>query len=132
GRDSAATRAVLTRQVAAIPDALLDPEYAITDPALAAGFRSTVSVPLLHERRPIGAINVGRPELGPFSERHIAMLETFADQAVIATASARLFTELEARNRDVTESLAQQTATSQILRLISGSRRDVQPVFDII
>ena len=132
GRDSAATRAVLTRQVAAIPDALLDPEYAITDPALAAGFRSTVSVPLLHEGRPIGAINVGRPELGPFSERHIAMLETFAEQAVIAIENARLFNELEARNRDVTESLAQQTATSEILRIISGSRRDVQPVFDII
>ena len=132
GRDSAATRAVLTRQVAAIPDVLLDPEYAITDPALAAGFRSTVSVPLLHDGRPIGAINVGRPELGPFSERHIAMLETFAEQAVIAIENARLFNELEARNRDVTESLAQQTATSEILRIISGSRRDVQPVFDII
>jgi len=132
GRDSAATRAVFTRRICAIPDVLVDPDFAITGAAVAAGFRSNVSVPLLHQGQPIGVIGVGRPQPGPFSERHIAMLQTFADQAVIAIENVRLFHELEARNRDVTDALARQTATSEILRIISGSPTDVQPVFDII
>jgi signal transduction histidine kinase len=131
-RDTAATRAVLLRKVVAIPDVLQDAEYGIRGPAVAAGFRSTVSVPLLRDGAPIGVIGVGRPEPGAFPDRQIAMLETFADQAVIAIENARLFRELEARNRDVTEALAQQTATSEILRVISASPTDVQPVFDII
>jgi two-component system, NtrC family, sensor kinase len=132
GRGTAAARAVLTRRFCAIPDVLVDPDYAITGAAVSAGFRSTVSVPLLHRGQPIGVIGVGRPEPGPFSERHIAMLEAFADQAVIAIENVRLFHELQARNRDVTDALHQQTATSEILRIISGSPHDVQPVFDLI
>jgi signal transduction histidine kinase len=132
GRETAAARAVLTRKVATIPDVLIDADYRITQPALAAGFRSTMSVPLLRDGRPIGAIGVGRPEPGAFPDEQIAMLETFADQAVIAIENARLFHELQARNRDVTDALEQQTATSEILRAISGSPTDVQPVFDII
>ena len=131
-RDTAATRAVLTGRVVAIPDVREDPEYAVTASSVAAGFRSVLSVPLIRNRSPIGAISVGKPEPGLFPDEQIALLQTFADQAVIAIENVRLFTELGERNRDLTEALEQQTATSDILRVISRSQTDVQPVFDTI
>ncbi len=91
-----------------------------------------LAVPLLREDSAIGAIAVGRAEPGPFPDNQIALLQTFADQAVIAIENVRLFKELEARNRDLTEALEQQTATSEILRVISQSQTDVQPVFETI
>src|SRR5258705_13397818 len=81
---------------------------------------------------PIGAILHRRIDAQPFTDRQVALLQTFADQAVIAIENVRLFTELQVRNRQLTESLAQQTATSEILRVISSSPTDVQPVFDTI
>jgi len=129
---SVALRAISTRAVAYIPDVAKDPEYGLQSLAQAAGYRSAVAVPMLRDGKPIGEITVAGAEPAMFSERQIAMLQTFADQAVIAIENTRLFNELESRNRDLTESLEQQTATSEILRVISQSQRDVQPVFETI
>jgi len=100
--------------------------------ARARGFRSVLTVPLLRGQTVLGVINVTRRAPGPFGVEEIALLQTFADQAVIAIENVRLFTELETRNRDLTEALDRQTATAEILRVISQSQTDVQPVFDTI
>src|SRR5215467_8863481 len=130
-RMSTSSRSILDRAVVHVPDVLEDPDY---DRSIAFGIqnRSTLAVPMLLSGEPIGTISVGRLEPHPFSQTQIALLQTFADQAVIAIENVRLFKELEARNRDLTESLEQQTATSEILRVISSSPTDVQPVFEAI
>src|SRR5262245_24611169 len=115
-----------------------DPELAQV-PTAQVGHRTVLSVPMMRERSPIGAITVARAHLEPFSDTQIALLKTFADQAVIAIENVRLFTELQQKNEaltqahaQITEALEQQTATSEILRVISSSPTDVQPVFDVI
>jgi GAF domain-containing protein len=130
-RGSTSGRAILERRVVHIEDARLDPDY--TNPIRdSIGIRSVLTVPLLREDLPIGAVSVWRSEVRPFTETQIALLQTFADQAVIAIENARLFKELEARNTELTDALEKQTATSEILRVISASQTDVQPVFDTI
>jgi GAF domain-containing protein/DNA-binding response OmpR family regulator/anti-sigma regulatory factor (Ser/Thr protein kinase) len=125
-------RAILERAVVHVPDVMSVPDFKFVGVAEAIGYRSALAVPLLREGRPIGAIRISRAEARPFSESQIALIQTFADQAVIAIENVRLFQELQARNRDLTEALEQQTATADILRVISSSPTDLQPVFDTI
>jgi GAF domain-containing protein len=139
-RESMSGRAILNCAVVQSEDTSTDDEATISQQlSRLMGFRAQVSVPMLREGVPVGAITVARRERGPFPARQVALLQTFADQAVIALENVRLFKELAARNRDlteanarVTEALERQTATSEILRAISSSPTDAQPVFDTI
>ncbi len=123
-RELATGRAVLEGSVVHIPDVLQDPEFS-RQIAQTLKVGAALGIPMLLDGRPIGAIGVARNKPRPFSDNQIALLKTFADQAVIAIENARLFTETK-------EALERQTATSEILRVISGSPTDVQPVFDTI
>jgi hypothetical protein len=127
-----AARAILERRATQMPDVLKDSEFQGKEFARVAGWRSSLSVPMLRDGQPIGAISVARAEPGLVPEAIVALFRTFADQAVIAVENGRLFTELQARNRDLTQALEQQTATAEVLRVIGSSPTDAQPVFEAI
>ena len=140
GVDTAPGIAILTRSVHEVSD-VEDSSTAehIRAVGRVLGFRSVITVPMLRKGEAIGAIAVTRREPGPFSEGDMALLQTFADQAVIAIENARLLTELQTKNADlsaahaqVTEALEQQTVTAEILRAISSSPTSVEAVFDTI
>ena len=129
GRGSIVGRTVLKRGMVHVHDVLSDPEYKLIEEAQMSGLRTMLGIPLLREGTPIGTITLQRKTVRPFTDKQIELVTTFADQAVIAIENVRMFEAEQARTRELAESLEQQTATAEVLRVISRSPGELDPVF---
>ena len=132
GRGSLVGRTALERKTVHMPDCLADPEYVALEYQSVGHYRSNLGVPLLREGVPIGVIILMRAVVMPFTDRQIELVTTFADQAVIAIKNVSLFDEVQAKTRDLAESLQQQTATADVLKVISRSAFDLDTVMDTL
>jgi GAF domain-containing protein len=128
GRHSGAARAALERKTIHVHDIQADPDYTYGAKHLEEMIRTVLGVPILKGDDLLGVIIIYRLEVNPFSEKQIALVETFADQAAIAIENVRLFDALQQRTKDLTESLQQQTATAEVLKVISRSTFDLKTV----
>src|SRR5262249_15707289 len=133
--DTTLGQAARTKRVAHVLDSMDREPCRQRDPFVVAGaelggYRTIVSVPMLKEDTLVGVISIYRQEVRAFTDKHIALVLNFADQAVIAIENVRLFDEVQARTRDLSEALEQRTATSEVLRVISSSPGDLKPVFE--
>jgi GAF domain-containing protein len=132
GRGSAFGRALLEGRVVHIPDVLADPEYTYLEGQRLGGYRTVLTVPMLREHVPVGVLSLTRSEVRPFTDKQVELATTFADQAAIAIENVRLFEAEQARTRELSESLQQQTATADVLKVISRSTFDLKSVLQTL
>ena len=132
GRGTTVGRVLLERKTVHIHDIQADPDYKLSGLVALGGYRTMLGVPMLRQGDPIGVLVLVQSAVRPFTDKQIELATTFADQAVIAIENVRLFEEVQARTRELSETLEQQTATADVLKVISSSLNDLRPVFETI